>query len=94
MESFSAARQSAVRYEIESVRIPKARLALYSRGEFAGTDDIALVRTRKKVVFVPGRIMPVREGCLHHIFSKSWHCPDWLDPPLADLTTKVRKCYS
>ena len=60
-------RQSAVRYEIESVRIPKERLKLYSRGEFLGADDIALVRTRKKVVFVPGRIMPVILSPLHCI---------------------------
>ena len=57
-------RESAIRYKIESVRIPKERVRLYSRGKYTGPDDIALVRTRERVVFVPGRIMPVKYLCI------------------------------
>ena len=49
----------AVKYEIESVRTPKERLALYAREELTGSNDIALVRTTEPIVFIPGKIMTV-----------------------------------
>ena len=48
-----------VEYEIESVRVPKERIAMYARKRLIGPDDIALVRTRESVVFITGKIMPV-----------------------------------
>ena len=49
----------AVRYKIESVRFPKERIEMYARHQFSGPDDVALVRTRERVFFIPGKIMPV-----------------------------------
>ena len=51
----------AVRYKIESVRFPKERIEMYARHQFFGPDDVALVKTRERVFFIPGKIMPV--GC-------------------------------
>jgi len=51
-----------VEYEIESVRVPKERIAMYARRSSVGPDDIALVRTTESVVFIPGKIMPVCLG--------------------------------
>ena len=50
---------NAIPYEIESVRVPKERIAMYARKETAGTDDLALIKTKKSVVFIPGKTMPV-----------------------------------
>ena len=50
----------ASKYQVESIQKPAARIQLYKKGVYIGPDDIALVRTKSKVVFVPGRIMPVR----------------------------------
>ena len=56
-------REEAVKYEIESVRVPKERIALYAAYQFTksafGPNDIALVKTREPVFFIPGKIMPV-----------------------------------
>ena len=46
-------------YKIESVRVPKERIAMYARHNKVGPDDIALVKTQKSMVFLPGKIMPV-----------------------------------
>ena len=51
--------REAIPYEIESVRVPKERIAMYARKKTAGTDDIALIRTKKSVIFIPGKTMPV-----------------------------------
>ena len=51
--------ESAAEYKIESVRVPAGRIASYAKGLTQGTDDIALVKTQKKMVFIPGKIMPV-----------------------------------
>ena len=50
-------------YKIESVRIPKERIEMYARHQFLGPDDIALVKTKERVVFKPGKIMPVYFPC-------------------------------
>ena len=49
----------AIQYDIESVRVPKERIALYTKRKYKGTDDIALVKTKITVVFNLGKIMPV-----------------------------------
>jgi len=49
----------AVKYNIESVRVPKERIAMYARGTFVGPDDIALLKLRETVSFIPGKIMTV-----------------------------------
>ena len=36
---------------------------MYKRGSFTGPDDVALIRTKKNVVFEPGRIVPVGADC-------------------------------
>ena len=49
-------------YHIESVRQPKARIELIGKdGEkaFQGPHDIALIRLKENVVFVPRKITPV-----------------------------------
>ena len=51
--------EESVPYKIESVRVPKERIAMYARGETVGTDDIALVKTKESVVFIPGKVMTV-----------------------------------
>ena len=45
--------------EIMKVYTPKERLETYSNGSFRGTNDIALVKTKEAIVFVPGKVMPV-----------------------------------
>ena len=51
--------RDVVTHEIQSVRVPRERIAMYARGETVGPHDIALVKTREKVVFIAGKIMPV-----------------------------------
>ena len=51
--------REAILYEMESVRVPEERIARYAREKVVGTDDIALVRTKTSVVFIPGKTMPV-----------------------------------
>ena len=51
--------REAILYEIESVRVPKERIARYAGEKIVGTDDMALVRTKTSVVFIPGKTMPV-----------------------------------
>ena len=51
--------EEARKYLIESVRVPKERIAMYARNKFMGTDDIALIKTRESVFFIPGKIMTV-----------------------------------
>jgi len=52
----------AVKYNIESVRVPKERIAMYARGSVVGSDDIALLKLRETVDLIPGKIMPVCLG--------------------------------
>ena len=51
--------RDAIPYQIESVRVPRERIAMYARMKTVGTDDIALIKTKTDVVFIPGKIMPV-----------------------------------
>ena len=46
--------------EIAKVFTPKERIEMYSQGGFHGTNDIALVKTKEPIIFVPGKVMPVR----------------------------------
>jgi len=55
-------REGARYYGIESVRQPSERIALYSQGRISGPHDIALLRTDRRVIFEPGKIMPVCLG--------------------------------
>jgi len=55
----------AVSYDIESVRVPKERIALYAEtypgtdtNKLEGPNDISLIRLTKAVTFIPGRVMP------------------------------------
>jgi len=74
-----------VEYDIESVRVPKERIAMYARKSLIGPDDIALVRTRESVAFITGKIMPVcmgkinDEGVPAHVngFGVSGSTDDW-----------------
>jgi len=49
-------------YEIESVRVPAARILQYKKEQYGGPDDIALIKTKGTVVFAPGLVMPVCLG--------------------------------
>ena len=49
----------AVKYNIESVRVPEERIAMYARGIVTGSDDIALLKLRETVDLIPEKIMPV-----------------------------------
>ena len=49
----------AVKYNVQSVRVPKERIAMYASGSFVGPDDIALLKLRETVSFIPGIIMTV-----------------------------------
>jgi N-acetylmuramic acid 6-phosphate (MurNAc-6-P) etherase len=51
--------RDAIQYQIESVRVPRERIAMYARMKTVGTDDIALIKTTTDVVFILGKIMPV-----------------------------------
>ena len=51
--------------QIDSVLQPKPRMDMYFNGTFAGPHDIALVRLAgRDVVFIPGKIVPVRSKCM------------------------------
>ena len=43
---------------------------MYSQGDFHGTNDIALVKTKEPIIFVPGKVMPVRH---FKYFATSMH---------------------
>ena len=45
--------------EIAKVFTPKERIEMYSQGEFHGTNDIALVKTKETIIFVLGKVTPV-----------------------------------
>ena len=47
------------KYSIESVRVPKERIQLYKTGALAGPWDIALIRLRDSVPFIPHKVPPV-----------------------------------
>ena len=52
--------KNSYRYEIESVRVPKERIKMYREEEsFIGSNDIALIKLKTKIVFIPNKIMPV-----------------------------------
>ena len=51
--------EEAIKYVIESVRVPKERIAMYARYQMEGPDDISLIKLKEHVVFIPGKIMPV-----------------------------------
>ena len=51
--------------QIDKVLQPKPRMDMYFNGTFAGPHDIALVRLAgRDVVFIPGKIVPVRSKCM------------------------------
>ena len=47
------------KYQIESVRVPRQRIAMYQRNIIAGPWDISLLRLREKVTFVTRLVAPV-----------------------------------
>ena len=51
--------EEMMKYEIESIHIPPERLYLPD----GGPNDIALLKTKKNILFVAGNIMPVRFFC-------------------------------
>ena len=50
--------EEMMKYEIESVRIPPERFYVQ-----VGSNDIALIKTKKNILFIPGKIMPVSFLC-------------------------------
>ena len=48
--------EEMMKYEIESIHIPPERL-------YVLTNDIALIKTKKNILFIPGKIMPVSFLC-------------------------------
>ena len=51
--------KNSYEYEIESVRVPKERIQMYKKGSYVGSNDIALIKLKTNLVFVPNKIMPV-----------------------------------
>ena len=51
----------AYKYSIESVRVPAERIQLYKTGATAGPWDIALIRLRDSVPFIPHKVAPVSQ---------------------------------
>ena len=55
--------------QIDKVLQPKPRMDMYFNGTFTGPHDIALVRLAgRDVVFIPGKIVPVRSKCMCTLF--------------------------
>ena len=50
------------KYEIEHVRQPEERIALYATGKKEGKFDIALIRLTEDVTFIPHQVSPVCIG--------------------------------
>ena len=51
--------RNSYKYEIESERVPKERIEMYEVGDFVGPNDIALIKLKTNIVFIPNKIMPV-----------------------------------
>ena len=59
--------------QIDKVLQPKPRMDMYFNGTFAGPHDIALVRLAgRDVVFIPGKIVPVRSKCMCTLVFFCW----------------------
>ena len=56
------------RYQIEHVRQPEERIALYATGKLEGKYDIALIRLTEEVTFIPHQLSPVCRIFLFKIF--------------------------
>ena len=59
LKDFKNPGEEMMKYEIESIHIPPERLYLTD----ADPNDIALLKTKKNILFVAGNIMPVRFFC-------------------------------
>jgi len=49
-------------YLVETVRQQKKRIEIYSEGSNFGPYDLALLKLRNQIVFIPGKVMPVCLG--------------------------------
>ena len=59
LKDFKNPGEEMMKYEIESIHIPPEGLYM----ELGGPNDIALLKTKKNILFVAGNIMPVRFFC-------------------------------
>ena len=51
---------NSFKHEIESVRVPAERIDMYvNKNEFVGNYDIALLKTKKTMIMIPSKVMPV-----------------------------------
>ena len=46
-------------YLVETVRQRKERIEIYSKNSSYGPYDLALLKLRNQIVFIPGKVMPV-----------------------------------
>ena len=61
LTDFKSPGKEMMKYKIESIQIPPERLCVLTSGY--GSNDIALLKTKKNILFVAGNIMPVRFFC-------------------------------
>ena len=61
LTDFKSPGKEMMKYKIESIQIPPERLCVLTSGY--GSNDIALLKTKRNINFVTGKIMPVSFLC-------------------------------